>query len=228
MNKQTDWDRYYNKPYKTASFTRKITGRVLLKTVKRFYTSDTLSIIELGGGNSCFCDLLMEKFNVERYDIVDSNQLSINLARNKSDRIHAHLDNVLTIKPESLGKADLVYSVGLIEHFSIENTKKAIETHFALVKDGGLVMITFPTPTFLYKTIRYFAELFRMWIFHDERPLQFDEVAETCIKNGEIVYRKIIWPILLTQYIVVVRKSNNRGQNAVSTADKKSGVISEI
>jgi cyclopropane fatty-acyl-phospholipid synthase-like methyltransferase len=103
-------------------------------------------------------------------------------------------------------KTDVVFSVGLIEHFNKEGTRKAVEAHFELVKDGGTVILFFPTPTLLYGFTRFLAELFRLWIFHDERPLRNEEVESYIEKYGTVIHRETIWPIFLTQSVLVVRK----------------------
>ncbi len=104
-------------------------------------------------------------------------------------------------------QSDLVLSVGLIEHFDPKGTQKAVKTHFDLLKPGGLAVITFPTPTFLYRVARYCAEKLGLWIFHDERPLEFKEVVETVEKYGQLLEQKIIWPIVFTQGLIVCRKN---------------------
>jgi cyclopropane fatty-acyl-phospholipid synthase-like methyltransferase len=102
--------------------------------------------------------------------------------------------------------ADIAFSVGLIEHFSPSDTKRAIQTHFDSVRSGGLVIVTFPTPTLLYRTTRRTIELLGQWKFHDERPLSFTEVLPTMERYGTILHTEINWPIFLTQGIVVARK----------------------
>ena len=53
--KKTDWDSYYQKPYKFAGFTRSITTKILLKYIKKYAPQEkNFTIAELGGGNSCF------------------------------------------------------------------------------------------------------------------------------------------------------------------------------
>ena len=47
---------------------------------------------------------------------------------------------------------------------------------FNVLKKGGILILGFPTPTFLYKITRKTSELLGLWIFHDERPLSIDEV----------------------------------------------------
>ena len=101
---------------------------------------------------------------------------------------------------------DLVFSIGLIEHFDKSGTAKAIASHFQLCKPKGMVLITFPTPTLLYKLIRRMAEFARIWRFYDERPLNFEEVITECSKFGIKKHNSILWAIGLTQGYVVFEK----------------------
>jgi cyclopropane fatty-acyl-phospholipid synthase-like methyltransferase len=103
-------------------------------------------------------------------------------------------------------KMDVVFSVGLIEHFSPEGTRKVIKAHFDAVRSGGIVLMSFPTPTWLYHCTRFFSELFGLWIFTDERPLHKEEVLDAVALYGHILYVKTIWPIFLTQKIVIAKK----------------------
>jgi hypothetical protein len=93
----------------------------------------------------------------------------------------------------------------LIEHFDHEGTTRIIAAHFANVKPGGTVFITFPTPTRLYRIARKVIELLGLWIFHDERPLGMNEVVEEANRHGDLLHSEINWWILLTQGIVVYR-----------------------
>jgi hypothetical protein len=68
------------------------------------------------------------------------------------------------------------------------------------------VIITFPTPTLLYRVTRGLAEMFGIWQFPDERPLKPAEVRAAVGERGEVLMTKILWPLILTQGIVVVRK----------------------
>lgn len=208
-HKETDWDSYYSKPYKTATVTRKITQARLIQYMKEYAGADkNTEICELGGANSCFFNAIQERVKPKNYVIIDNNQLGLDKFEErigKRDDVGLFKADVLDMQHD--GKFDLVFSVGLIEHFSVEGTAKAIKSHFKLLKPGGTAIITFPTPTFLYKATRFFAELFGMWIFHDERPLKFPEVLSVIEKQGKLSGKEIIWPIILTQGIVAARKS---------------------
>lgn len=44
------------------------------------------------------------------------------------------------------------------------------------------------------------------WIFHDERPLRLQEFERAVTSLGDIESARILGPLVLTQYCVVVRK----------------------
>lgn len=206
---RTDWDRYYRQPYRTARFSRRITEKKLHHLIRAYALADGqgLRLGELGGAGSCFCANICAGFPVAQYHVVDNNALGLAALRerigNRTEVILHHQD--ILDGYEDLG-LDLVFSVGLIEHFSVADTRKAIAAHFRWLKPGGLAIILFPTPTWLYRVTRGLAEATGQWIFHDERPLARDEVAAASLEHGEIIHEEINWPIFLTQMILVVRK----------------------
>ncbi len=208
MEKKTDWTRYYNAPYKTASITRKITGHILVETMRKYVGNvKNLSIIELGGANSAFLELLIKAFGPEEYIIIDNNQAGLDKTKTritKDNNVAVFNKDILNLDMKK--QTDLVLSIGLIEHFDKTGTQKAIKAHFELLKPNGIAIMTFPTPTFLYNIARFIAEKLGLWIFHDERPLRIEEVLETALEYGEQSEYKIIWPIIFTQGMVVFRK----------------------
>lgn len=209
--KKTDWTKYYDKPYRTASFTRRITGRTLVGAIKKhFGETKGMVLTEIGGANSAFLELLLRELKPSEYTIIDSNETGLEKTR---ERIRPE-DNVHLLKKDILNgefdrqTSDLVLSVGLIEHFDQKGTQKAIQAHFEILKPGGFAVMTFPTPTVLYRISRFVAEKLGLWIFHDERPLMIQEVLETAKNYSESLEFKIIWPIFFTQGIAVFKKNN--------------------
>jgi putative flippase GtrA len=205
----TDWDKYYDRPYKTATFSRKITENNLHRLIKNYIGSEQghLALGELGGANSCFYDGIQKKIKPSQYHIFDNNQLGLDKLKGRigtHSQTYLHNANVLGIKEDL--NLDLVFSVGLIEHFSTKDTRKAIGAHFSILKPEGIAIISFPTPTFLYRISRCISELLGLWMFHDERPLTRGEVVNTIKDYGTILSEKIIWPIFFTQRIMVIRK----------------------
>jgi cyclopropane fatty-acyl-phospholipid synthase-like methyltransferase len=140
---------------------------------------------------------------------VDSNVYGIELLAKKypdASDVSWELSDILDLKLDEKG-FDFVYSVGLIEHFDKLGTSKSIHAHFDLCRPRGFVLVTFPTPTFLYKCIRRAAEVADRWEFPDERPLHFAEVEHAIADaGGEVVHKSINWLIGLTQGYILARK----------------------
>ncbi len=206
-SEHTDWDSYYARPYRTASLTRKHTASVLVDLLRKNNGAHA-SILEFGGANSCFIDQILEEVAPARYDVIDSNQLGLDLLHSRyagDDRVSVSRGDVLA--PAEPGRLyDIVFSVGLIEHFDPAGTAKAVAAHFRYLRPGGTAIITFPTPTWLYRSVRGVAEITNNWIFHDERPLRLPEFERAAAGLGEIKSARILWPLILTQYCVEVRK----------------------
>ena len=206
----TDWDQYYRNVPATATVTRKYTTAVLVSTIRRYgvpLETSGLSIVEIGGANSCFLDGILAGVRCARYDIVDTNRYGLELLEKRlggNDKVHLHRESVLDM---SLGsQADIVFSVGLVEHFDPPGTRAAVLAHFDALRPGGTLILTFPTPTPLYRATRRLIEMLGMWKFHDERPLGPAEVADAVRERGEVVYSKTLWPLILTQHLIVARK----------------------
>ena len=147
--------------------------------------------------------------------MVDGNRTGLDLLRERfrtDDSIRCCHQDVLDLRLSL--QADLVLSVGLIEHFSPADTKQAIVAHFRLLRPGGLAVITFPTPTWLYRVSRFAAESLRLWRFPDERPLRPREVAATIHQHADVLYQRINWPTVLTQMVIVARRKTDDGPRA--------------
>ncbi len=206
--KATDWDAYYSKPYKTATITRKITSGKLVGILEeiRMELGKSLEIIELGGANSCFYDAIRNGNSPASYSILDNNTLGLRKFRERAPNTAGDLIEADVLSYESPKGYDVAFSVGLIEHFDEEDTRRSIKTHWALVKPGGYMVLFFPTPTWLYRVTRKAAELLGLWIFHDERPLRPEEVIAGLHPGATVTRKFIIWPIFLTQFALVVKK----------------------
>jgi glycosyltransferase involved in cell wall biosynthesis len=199
----TDWDDYYKQVPKTAQLTRQYTTKILVEALKRYGGQG--KVVEIGGANSCFLDAIVREVRPAEYHVVDSNRYGLSLLDGRKDVV-THEADVLRLS--DLGfLADVVFSIGLIEHFNAEGTRRAIEAHFALLKPGGHAIISYPTPTWLYRAARRATEALGMWKFHDERPLQRPEVAGEVARMGEIRFEKTLWPLVFTQHIMAIRKT---------------------
>ncbi len=205
----TDWDRYYRRPFLAATLTRSYTGQVLLGAARAHLPrvgGHGLVIAELGGANSCFYGLLTREIKPRAYHIIDPHQPGLNMLwRRRAPGVETVLHQVDILEDLPEIRADVVISVGLIEHLPPGDLDRAIAAHFRLAAPGGLVLITFPTPTWLYKAARLISEALGLWIFHDERPLTPEEVIPHAAARGLVVQTGLIWPIVFTQALVAIR-----------------------
>lgn len=206
----TDWDAYYTSVPPTAKLTRRYTTSVLLDALRRHGNptgAEGLSIVEIGGANSCFMDEILRGVPCRSYDVVDTNEYGLSLLEQRCEpgrRVGLHCESVLDLQWRT--QADVVYSVGLVEHFDPRMTREAILAHFELLRPGGLAIITFPTPTPLYRATRSLIEAMGKWKFHDERPLMPEEVVAAISERAQVLEQKTMWPLILTQHVVVARK----------------------
>jgi hypothetical protein len=205
-NTATDWDSYYQSVPSTAKLTRRYTTRTLLSCIRQYARTAPLAIVEIGGANSCFLDSILAAIPCRSYDVVDTNSYGLSLLEKRVDSkiVHLHEQSVLSLSMDM--KADLVYSVGLVEHFEPAETRRAVLAHFEPLPPGGIVIITFPTPTWLYRASRSCIETAGMWKFPDERPLKPAEVRRALEEKGEILFEKTLWPLVLTQHLIVAKK----------------------
>lgn len=216
----TDWDHYYQNVPASAKLTRRYTTSVLLDAIQRYAAPEGeagLSIVEIGGANSCFLDRILAEVNPASYDVIDTNQYGLSLLANRvgeSNIVRLHNQSVLGLAFDR--PADIVFSIGLVEHFDRASTREAVLAHFDALREGGVAIITFPTPTLLYRAARRLIETVGMWKFHDERPLDRSEVIAAVRERGDIVYEKMLWPLILTQYAVVAKKRTSTDFNDTS------------
>ncbi len=202
----TDWNEYYRTTPATARLTRKYTSRVLVKMIRAARLWQQPVIAEIGGANSCFAKELMREFRPSAYHVYDTNGYGLGLLRGSA--VQCHQESVLALSTPV--HADLAFSVGLVEHFDPEDTRRAILAHFDLSRPGGLVIISFPTPTLLYRTARSICEAAGLWRFPDERPLPREEVVHAIELRGRVLAERTLWPLVFTQRMILARSFDDK------------------
>ena len=222
---QTDWTTYYQKVPITAKLTRRYTARMLDKALRLagVQPGRDLHVIEIGGANSCFLDYLLQRLQPSKYDVIDTNAFGLDLLRSHPEfgrRLYTLQQSVFELDLRET--ADVVFSVGLIEHFDQQSTRAAIGAHFDSVKPGGVVLLTFPRPTPLYRVTRGLLEFLGLWKFPDERPLQPTEVLDGVRTCGQVIHQKLLWPLMLTQHLIVARR--HAVENSIVAVDRVSSV----
>ena len=211
INRTTDWTKYYsNRKSWFSTYTQRFTLRCILNCILRYVDCDKIDIMELGGGNSCFASDICQSVMVRKYAIADNNELAVQLFNKQTLLADVHKGVLVDLSKEThteeKEKYDFVYSIGLIEHFRGEDVKRLIDRHFDYVKSGGVVCVSFPTPTLKYRIIRKLMELMHIWRFYDEKPLQWEDVKDFFLLNGDIKEHYVNRKLPLTQMLVIVRK----------------------
>jgi SAM-dependent methyltransferase len=207
---RTNWEEYYRRPVATAGWSRGIMSRMLASTVQRFAPPERpLDVLELGGGNSCFLVPMMGTGRIATYTVLDNSPEGMRLARERFAPLYG--DRVRYVEEDAFRAAldrrfDLVYSVGLIEHFSEEDLRRLVRLHRDWAADNGLVIVAVPTPTIFYRLIRGAAELFGMWRFPDEVPIPRSTLVRLAEEAGlQVLFQRTLWSQLVTQAIIAAR-----------------------
>lgn len=211
-DKPTDWKEYYQ----NRTVVSKCSAWLCAKTLFALFranrlcgTAEVQKIIELGGGNSALYKYIRKFFPNARIVLIDKeafNESSFCKQSSTDVYLECKVEDILTQRPENSGSADLVFSIGLIEHFSSKERAIMIKRHFEHCRPGGIVLISFPTPTFAYRVVRCLMEKLNLWLFHDERPLQTWEVASEMERYGTKIDEKQDFRMGLTQKILLYKK----------------------
>jgi cyclopropane fatty-acyl-phospholipid synthase-like methyltransferase len=102
-------------------------------------------------------EALMGGLPIGSYALLDNSPEGLRLARERfapvyGGRVAYVMDDVFSA---SLARRfDVVFSVGLIEHFGERDMARLVELHQRWAADDGLVIIAVPTPTIFYRTLR--------------------------------------------------------------------------
>jgi SAM-dependent methyltransferase len=205
----TDWTEYYQRPGKFAFITRSYTTHALIGLLQQLLPGGVPWMVELGGGNSCLFPKLPRQLGCRRYTVIDNNDLGLKLFLSKAAGQGIEVEGVAA---DLVGAtldlaADAVISIGLIEHFPPAERARAIDAHFQCLRPGGVAVILFPTPTWLYRAARWASEAMGTWDFWDETPLRPEEVINAIGPGMQLLDRRIHWPQVFTQCSLVFRKS---------------------
>lgn len=213
----TDWERYYRRPCPAAMVTRRFTTWRLLSVIRRHAPRRErgLVLVELGGGASCCQHLLTRHLRPAAYHVVDNNPLGLELLRDRP-AVTLHQADLLRERPPLT--ADVIFSLGLIEHYPADQRQRLLAAHFDLVAPDGLVVISFPTPTRLYRLARGLAEALGLWRFPDEEPLPLPAVIAAVAQYGEIASSQVLWPIVFTQALLALKPRRSAAVQPASNA----------
>lgn len=220
MTDKTDWNLFYQQRGAVSRITSGLAFRSFFSCLRPFLAVTEngvcgvpLNLTEFGGGNSVFYDKLVCAFPGSRLTLVDLCETTPAFAAciSANPLVHDMKANLLAPEAQSplatlRESSDIAFSFGLIEHFSVAETREVIARHFAVTRPGGLVYLSFPTPVLLYRLMRRSLELCNRWPFHDERPLKFEEVRAAAAEYGTELAHGVCIRLGLVQGYVLYRK----------------------
>ena len=212
QEKTTNWTEYYTHPFFMSYLTRKFTAKKAVKMLKKHFNGNDIqknkSLLELGGGGSTFFPFFSKKLNLIQYTALDKNEKGLEVflehAKYETSAKGILCDFLSNSVPDE--KYDIVCSFGLIEHFSPKDREKILRLHFQLTNPKGYTLISFPTNIFPYHFFRKTAELCHLWKFHDEIPLEYHDVTQTCLQYGNILDISINYFTIFTQAMILLQK----------------------
>lgn len=215
MTRSTDWKRYYKKRSIFSKLSGYLCQRSLQGVFKSLNSSEAAftTIVELGGGNSIIYPWLRQRFPRSRILLIDKEEFAephfLRAAKNDQALTCLRHDLLENCPEPTRLLGDLVLSFGLVEHFSPHGTREMLERHFECCRPGGIVLVSFPCATPLYRGTRRLMELLGQWQFHDERLLPPQEVRNVMDQHGVELLSKLDIRLGLTQLILVYRKKGS-------------------
>ena len=206
---KTDWDGYYARPYRTASLTRRHTASVLVGLIRENGGTQA-SIVEFGGANSCFIDQILEQSRArpirrDRQQSARPRPVEVALSSRWSRLRSARPTSLAISKPERL--YDIAFSVGLIEHFEPAGTAQVVQRISNCCGRAARRSLPFRRRHGSIVPCAGWRRSTTTGYFHDERPLDLPELERAIAGLGRIESARILWPLILTQYCLVARKT---------------------
>lgn len=155
--RKDNWEEVWNKKgilERTVDFGRDIYSQFYLKLISKHIDHNT-DMAELGCGTATIAVLLNKK--IKSYTGLDYSEAAANLANKKLEGAGVSnakiiIEDVLRLSEEQKNKFDLVWSAGLIEHFS--DYSQIIRSHYDLARSGGLILAAVPYK-YSYHTLWY-------------------------------------------------------------------------
>lgn len=158
LTTRTQWDEYWSSDETEEGVALDLEGTFPAKLIRamKYVTSDPAEakVVELGGGHGQF----LLQFASAGYSTTAIDISEIGLSRTR--KVFAELGfevkcvcmDMFDISPNHAGEFDLVYSMGLCEHFTGVKRYQQFVQHRLLAKPGGAVVIMVPNRLSPFRT----------------------------------------------------------------------------
>ena len=144
------WDKTWGQDSKKVQISH--TDKMILNYLIKEINPKDSDIIEMGCGRGVL-SYMISKYNPNTITLMDFSKEALARAKNlfqDIQNVHYMDGDLLNIKTDK--KYDIVFSSGVVEHFSSKLRKKAIENHFEVSKDKVAIIV--PAKPH-YNTIRH-------------------------------------------------------------------------
>ncbi len=155
--------------------------------IKKFGTFKNLNVIEIGAGAGTNA-LLFAKRGA-KITILDYSKKALERSReffqrNRCDAKYI-LADALNLPKNILKKYDVSLSFGLAEHFQGKERIQIVKSHFDLINQHGVTIISVPHKyNFPYQLFMFASKLLGIWKFGEEYPFSKKEFIKICKALG--------------------------------------------
>jgi 2-polyprenyl-3-methyl-5-hydroxy-6-metoxy-1,4-benzoquinol methylase len=161
------------------------------KIISNFGSFNNLSIIEIGAGSGTNAALMAKrgaKVTILDYSIKAIERSKIFFKNNDLDAEYI-IQDALNIPLDFVEKFDIAMSFGLTEHFLDDQRERINDTHFKLIRKGGIIFISVPNKYCIpYQISKKYLESTGNWNVGEEYPYSRRELHEISKRNGITEY----------------------------------------
>jgi len=116
-------------------------------------------ILELGCGSGMNSVFLLKDHSCKKAVLIDFSRQALEIAKINTKKYNVDLIYADIFNLDLREKFDLVFSIGLIEHFVGERRNEVIKIHRQFTKNNGLIMIIVPRKSFLSNILRFINQI---------------------------------------------------------------------
>lgn len=189
------WDKMRHTPYSEEYFVHHLEKerrsihwkRIKRGIIDKFGSFKNIKTIELGAGKGTYSLLFALKgaeVTVLDYSIKGLEMSKAFFKVHKAKATFVEMD-ALSLNKSLFSKFDVAMSFGTAEHFVGKKRIKFIQTHFDVLKEGGIALICVPNKWNLpYRLWMFLSKSFERWNFGEEYPFSIKELKEIGKKIG--------------------------------------------
>ena len=159
----------------------------IYKLLEYFVPQPTSSIIEIGCGMGLRTLHFAKKHGLEA-TLFDYSDVALELAAENAEDLEVRAEIINGDLLNNLLDSDrynIVWSVGLYEHFCGEDRQRAFDEIYRICKPGGTGIVIVPNSLNLpYRLTKKFRETLQKWPFGYEKPFSRWELGDRMLKSG--------------------------------------------